>query len=85
MAVVEASAAVVCIKTGSRVVVSGQGPDTLQGIYDGLRRFCYDRQMQLRGLGHDAVRSPVSTADFLGAEPVPFGGVTCSICLPRRA
>jgi hypothetical protein len=28
--------------------------------------------MQLRGVGDDAVRSPVSTADMLGAEPFSF-------------
>ncbi len=41
-------------------------------VHDGCGDFCYDFQMQLCGLGHDAVRGPVSTADFLGAKPVSF-------------
>jgi hypothetical protein len=33
----------------------------------GYGDFCNDLQMQLRVVGHDAVRSPMSTADMLGA------------------
>ena len=72
VAVVEAAAAAVRIKAGSWGVASVEGPDMLHGkrwvadIFLTISR-C---SMQLRVVGHDAVRSPVSTADMLGAEPV---------------
>ena len=43
-----------------------------------------DLKVQLRVVGHDAVRSPMSAADMLGAVPLSFsGGVTCSRRLAR--
>ncbi len=65
--VVEAAAAAVRIKSGSWGVASGQGLDMLWYTM-GCGDFCYDLQMQLCVVGHDAVRSPMSTADMQGAR-----------------
>ncbi len=74
MAVVEAGAAAVRIKTGSWGVQAVRVPSRYM-VHEGLRRFHYDLRMPLRVVGHDAVRCPMSTADMLGAGSTVFSRV----------
>ena len=71
MAVVEAGAAAVRIKTGS------WGVQAVRARHDtwytmGCGDSSNDLQMQLPVVGHDAVRSPMSTADMLGLGSTLF-------------
>ncbi len=78
-----------CIKPGSWGVAGGQDPDMLHGTRWVAGIFCYDLQMQLRVVGHDAVHSPMSTAEARGTLSFPVWGdvltlfSTMSSCVRR--